>query len=216
MLINFTDNYQFTTRLLLKQTNVEIINGMKILGTIINDKLTWNENCKEIISKVNKRMLLLKKTLTFGATREEMVHLWIVYCRSVLEQSAEVWSSSLTQENKNDLERTQKSFAKLILRNEYTDEENAYEHALLKLNLEPLEQRRNELCLRYAKNGIKNKTLDDLFPENESKHPMNTRHHDKFQVYNAKTERMRRSSIVFMQNLLNEEYQRTKDQDYLI
>ena len=76
-----------------------------------------------------------------------MVHLWIVYCRSVLEQSAEIWPSSLTEENKDDLERTQKSFAKLILRNEFTDEENSYEHALLKLNLEPLEQRRNELCL---------------------------------------------------------------------
>ena len=61
-------------------------------------------------------MLLLKKALSFGANREEMVHIWIVYCRSVLEQSAVVWSSSLSEKNKTDLERTQKAFAKLMLK----------------------------------------------------------------------------------------------------
>ena len=78
-------------------------------------------------------MLLLKKILSFGATNEEMVHLWIIYCRSLLEQSAVVWSSSLTQENINDLERTQKSFVKLILKHEFkTEHEKSYENALLK------------------------------------------------------------------------------------
>ena len=80
--------YQFTTRLLLNNTNIEIVERMKILGTIINDKLTWSDNCDEIVSKVNKRMLLLKRMLHFGASIEEMVHLWILYCRSALEQSA--------------------------------------------------------------------------------------------------------------------------------
>ena len=98
MLINFTNNYQFTTRLSMNNTNIEVVNEMKILGTIITDKLKWDKNCDLIISKVNKRMLLLKKALSFGANREEMVHYWIIYCRSVLEQSAELWSSSITQE----------------------------------------------------------------------------------------------------------------------
>ena len=154
--------------------------------------------------------------LSFGATREEMVHLWILYCRSTIEQSAVVWSSSLTEENKADLERTQKAFAKLVLKNEYTDEENAYENALLLLNIQSLEQRRNELCLRFAKNGIKNKTLDDFFPENVSNHPMTTRNHEPFQVLHANTERMKSSSIIHMQNLLNSEYQiKRKEQEQI-
>ena len=115
MIINFTNNYQFTTRLILNNTNIEMVDKIKILGTIITDKLDWDENCNEIINKVNKRMLLLKKILSFGATKEEMVHIWIVYCRSLLEQSAVVWSSSLTQLNKNDLERTQKIICQTYL-----------------------------------------------------------------------------------------------------
>ena len=79
-------------------------------------------------------MLLLKKVQKFGATREDMVHIWIVYCRSILEQSAVVWSSSLSEENSDDLERTQKVFTKLVLQNKYTN----YETALNQLNLETL------------------------------------------------------------------------------
>ena len=54
---NFTDKHQFTTRLHLNGENIEIINKMKILGTFKNNKLDWNENCKNIISKVNKIMV---------------------------------------------------------------------------------------------------------------------------------------------------------------
>ena len=181
-----------------------MLDKVKILGTIITDKLDWDENCNEIIKKVNKRMLLLKKIISFGATREEMVHIWIVYCRSLLEQSAVVWSSSLTQENIDDLERTQKSFAKLILKNEFrSDYEESYENALMKLNLQSLEQRREELCLNFAKNCIKNEKLTDLFPENEKQYDL--RNTEKYKVLHANTERLRKSSVIHMQNLLNTE-----------
>ena len=40
MIFNFTENYQFTTRLDLKGKNVEIVDQMKILGTVINTRLS--------------------------------------------------------------------------------------------------------------------------------------------------------------------------------
>ena len=151
MLINFTDNYQFTTRLQLKGNTVEIVDKMKILGTVVTNNLSWDDNCKELIKKVNNRMQLLRGLKNFGASAEEMVHLWIMFCRSVIEQSCVVWGTSLTQENVNDLERTQKTFSKLVLGEKFKD----YENALLLLNLDSLETRRQELCLRFAKNGRK-------------------------------------------------------------
>ena len=143
----------------LSNMNIELVDEMKILGTIVTNNLSSNQNTREIITKVNKRMLLLKKIKSLGATTEEMVHLWIVYCRSVLEQSAVVWSSSLTEENCADLERTQKSFAKLILKNNYT----TYEESLMKLNLITLKQRRIELTLRFALNCLKSEIFKNLF-----------------------------------------------------
>ena len=191
---------------MLNNTNIEIVERMKLLGTIINDKLTWSDNCDEIVSKVNKRMLLLKRMLHFGASIEEMVHLWILYCRSALEQSAVLWSNSLTQENKDDLERTQKCFAKLVLRDKYKDNEYGYENALLILNLQTLEQRRNELSLNFAKNCIKNDVSSDLFPINNTDHPMKTRYHEMFKVLKANTDRLQKSSVIQMQHLLNSDH----------
>ena len=45
MIFYYTDNHQFTTRLELKGHNIEMVDKMKILGTIVNKNLTWNENC---------------------------------------------------------------------------------------------------------------------------------------------------------------------------
>ena len=108
---------------------------MKILGTVINTKCSWVDNCDMLIKKVNARMQLLRSLDSFGASREEMVHLWVIFCRSVLEQSCVVWHSSLTQENTDDIERCQKTFTKLVLKGKHED----YEKALLILNLDTSE-----------------------------------------------------------------------------
>ena len=59
MVFNFTNNHQFTTRLQLKGENIEIVKQMKILGTIVTDQLSWDDNCQHLIKKVNARMQLL-------------------------------------------------------------------------------------------------------------------------------------------------------------
>ena len=151
MLINFTNNYQFTSRIQLQGESIEIVDKIKILGVTVTNQLDWSENTAILVKKVNQRMQLLRAVWGFGSSISEMVHLWKLFCLSVLEQSCVVWDSSLTQENKEDLEQTQKSFAKLVLRDNYKD----YEGALLQLNLEKLTDRRQRLMLKFAKNKVK-------------------------------------------------------------
>ena len=80
MVFNFTDKFQFTTRLQLKNENIEIVDKMKLLGTIVTKSLSWDENCQYLIKKVNARMQLLRNILSFGASNNEMVHIWTVFC----------------------------------------------------------------------------------------------------------------------------------------
>ena len=94
-------------------------------------------------------MQLLRAVWGFVCSIEE-VHLWKLFCLSVLEQSCVVLGSSLTKENKDDLERTQKSFARLVLRDQYID----YKSAFIRLNIEDLGSRRKTLMLKFAKEGI--------------------------------------------------------------
>ena len=132
MIINFTQNYKFHTRLTLNNQNIQIVNKMKILGTIIENYLSWNGNCMAIIKKVNARMQLLRKVWSFGSSRDNMGQLWKTFCLSVLDQSCVVWDSGLTCEYKKDLERTQKTFVKLVLEEDYQTYEKGLKHVIFR------------------------------------------------------------------------------------
>ena len=174
---------------------------MKLLRTIITDNFSWEENCTSIVKKVNARMQLLQKVWSFGSNNEEMVHLWKVYCLSILEQSCVVWGGSLTAENVNDLERTQKTFCKLIMEEDYIN----YNHALSVLGLTTLETRRQKFTLDFAKRSLADNKLRDLFPTRKKTHTMHTRITEQFKFNHANTARYLNSPIPTMQKLLNEQ-----------
>ena len=58
----------FGTRMKLENTNKELMEEMKIFGTVIFSYLNLNTKIKHIIKKVNKNMIFLKKIQSFGAT----------------------------------------------------------------------------------------------------------------------------------------------------
>ena len=122
-----------------------------------------------------------------------------MFCRSVLEQSCVVWHNSLTQENSDDIERLQKTFVKLILKHEYDN----YDNALLKLNLDTLESRREKISLKFANDGIKFGTLDDLLLKKQNVHFREAKAQETYNVEFANTERLRKSTVINLQNLLN-------------
>ena len=200
MIVNYTDSYQFHTRIQLKGQNVQIVDKMKILGTIITDQISWTENCNLLIKKVNARMQLIRKVWSFGSTPQEMVELWKTFCRSILEQTCVVWDSGLTNKNIEDLERTQKTFVKLIMEEDY----RSYTSSLKFLNLETLEKRRKSILLKFAKTSISDGHFRDLFQKRKKTHHMETRNIEKYKVFHANTERYKNSPILTMQRMLNQ------------
>ena len=68
---------------------------------------------------------------------EDLKNIFILFVRSQLEYSSTVWHSSLTKNNRDDLERVQKSAVKVILGEYY----QGYKAALQKLNLDTLAER---------------------------------------------------------------------------
>ena len=200
MIFNYTRNYQFTTRLHVNDKPLEVINSTRLLGTIIQDNLLWDLNTAELVKKANARMELLRKVASFGTNYEELTNMYILFVRSLLEQSATVWHSSLTEDNKSDLERVQKTALKVILGERY----KSYQQALNLLCLETLNDRRESLCLTFAIKSSKNPKTKQMFPKNEKSHTMGTRKCEKFKVQHAHNDRLKNSAIIFMQNLLNQ------------
>ena len=96
MIFNFTVKYQFSTRLLLNQENLELLESTKLLGTTISDDLKWDLNTSIIVKKANSRMKLLRKVAGYGTPEEDLKDIYVLFVRNLLEQSAVVWHSSLT------------------------------------------------------------------------------------------------------------------------
>ena len=107
----------------------------------MSNDLKWDDNTEELVKRAYVRMEMLRELSSYNPTIEDMKHIYILYIRSVWEQSCVVWHSALTEENSNALERVQKCALKLILGNKYEN----YEKPLGIVNLETLKERRERL-----------------------------------------------------------------------
>ena len=146
MIFNFTNKYKFSTRLKIDEETIETVPNTRLLGTIIEENLSWDLNTANVVTKANASMQILRRVASFGASDSDMKDIYILFVRSLLEQSATVWHSSLSQQNISDLERVQKTALKIILGGRYRN----YKDSLLKLDILSLSEQREQLCLQFA------------------------------------------------------------------
>ena len=140
----------------------------------------------------------LRKLYSFEVPTHELITIYQIFIRSVLEQSALVWHSSLTEDQRTGLERIQRVALRIILKDDY----ESYEEALKTVKIETLDNRREHLCLEFATACTKDKSANirDTFPLNNER---TTRNPEKFVVQYARRERLKKSAIPYMQRLLN-------------
>ena len=118
---------------------------------------------------------------------------------SVVENSAAVWHSRLTSGEELSIERIQRCALRIVLKDEYEN----YSSPLSLTGLDTSKERRLKLCKNFARKCVKSGKHTDMFPLNSN--PSHTRRHEKYQVTNARTDRLADSAIPFMHRLLNSE-----------
>ena len=57
MVVNFTDNFKFKTRMSSERNTLEEVNETRLLGVVINNKLTLYSNIENIVKKTCMIML---------------------------------------------------------------------------------------------------------------------------------------------------------------
>ena len=73
MVINFTNNFQFNTRIKLGDTLLEEVKECRLLGLTLTNQLSWHQNTQNIVKKANPRMIILQKLYEFNLPTEEML-----------------------------------------------------------------------------------------------------------------------------------------------
>ena len=117
-----------------------------------------------------------------------------LFCRSVLEYGAPVWSGALTKRNIQDIERVQQNAMRIIFGAAFT----TYDDCLEQLEEQTLEERRSKLCLTFALNCLKTEKFSSWFPKG-----IKTRSGTHFCEEEALTKRYRNSAIPHLTRLLN-------------
>ena len=144
-------------------------------------------NGKDVdITQNEKNLNLIFKFLLDTYTKE---------IRIILELAGPVWHSGLTLKQTRDIERIQKTALYIILEESYLD----YDVACTLLGIEPLNLRRDQLCLKFAKKDVKKE--NSLFPKTENNG--RTRQNNPVKEQKCNTKRFEKSSIPYLSKLIN-------------
>ena len=112
---------EFATRLKLNNKNLEQVGSIKFLGVWLTKNLSWQKNCEEILKKAHKRISLITKLKYIGVNRNDLVDIYKLFIRSVLEYASVVYHSKLTEDQSKILDSVEKLCLKIILSKEYVD-----------------------------------------------------------------------------------------------
>ena len=66
MIFNFTNNFQFTSRIEMEGETIDVIRETKLLSAMVNDRLNWDSNTLFLVKRANARMRLLHKLVEFS------------------------------------------------------------------------------------------------------------------------------------------------------
>ena len=192
---------KFTTRFMVNGIKLDLVKEQKVCGLWITDDIKWEKNTRELTKGAFARISMLTKLKYVGVALDELVDVYKLFVRSLLEYCSVVWHSSLTVENILRIERVQKASLRVILGEMYV----GYEAALEMCNLTTLSERREERCLNFAKKCLKHPVNKRFFPLNPTCHNLLEKSKEKYTVNFAKSGALKKSAIPYLQRRLNQE-----------
>ena len=154
----------FVTRLTVNGCKLDQVPVTKILDVWVSQDLSWGKNTSEMCRKAYSRVSMLTKLKYVGVSEEDLIEIFVLFIRSVLEYCAVAFHSSLTVEQATDIERVQKTCLRIILGDSYV----SYIAALEMCGLQTLHDRREKRCLDFAVKCTKHPVNKRLFPLNRN------------------------------------------------
>ena len=174
----------------MNDEKLERVSNTKLLGVILNNKLTWGDHVDYICSKVTKRLYFLRLLKRAKISGNDIIHVYNSIIRSVMEYACEVWHPGLTKYQTQKLELIQKRAIRIAYPN------ISYEDALGTYTISTLHDRREHLCKEFFLKICKPEhKLHQLLPTKcKVKH---LRHARTYNLPRVKTNRLKNSPVYY-------------------
>lgn len=114
MLIDFRKSTHPSDPTLIKGQKIEYVQSYKYLGTIIDEKLNFEENCEALKKKGHQRLYCLRRLSVFNLDKTIMKLFYHAFIESVLSFSILVWYGHISLKAKNHLDQIIKWSGRLI------------------------------------------------------------------------------------------------------
>ena len=173
-----------------------MVSELKLVGVIVSDDLRWKKNTDYICQKATQKLWTLRRLKNFNLDIFKIFDVYSKEIRSLLELAVPVWHSGLTKQESEKIEKIQKTAFKIILGNNYLN----YDVACTLFEVEPLDFRRIELCLNFAKKDMKKD--NSIFIKNLDI-GKTRRKPDIVKNIKCRTKRFEKSSLPYLSRLLN-------------
>ncbi|XP_021967656.1 uncharacterized protein LOC110862749 [Folsomia candida] len=138
---------------------------MKVLGVIINNKLTWDDQVISMVSNASKRFWALKAMKKLGFQPIELVAFYKSSIIPVLEYASPVWGHALTTQQMEDLEKIQCRVLKIIFGRRVKIFSVEYIELLDKYGLHLLDKRRENQLFKFGLNLLNNPKYRNWLPD---------------------------------------------------
>ena len=204
MLFNTSRINDFTPSISIGDIELEVVQEMKLLGIIITNDVKWSKNTEYITKKGFARLWMMRRLKRIGASQADLLDTYTKQVRSLLELAVPVWHPALTEYDRAQIERVQKTAFSIILGKSYI----SYSNALEMLEMETLENRRKSLCLKFALKSSAHPTFKNWFRELKVNKPRqcNSDNTEKYVEPWTRTGRFENSAIPYLTKLLNEHF----------
>ena len=96
MIIDFRLKKAPLAPLSIKGTNVDTVDSFRFLGAVINKTLTWDNQCRSLLSKARQRLYFVRKLKSFKVKKSILVSFYRSIVESILTSSITVWYDRAT------------------------------------------------------------------------------------------------------------------------
>ena len=152
ILFNQAHKFDFLSKVkLVENQYLEVVEEVKLLGVTVSSNLKWHAHVADVCKRAHAKLWLIRRLINLNATTEILLDLYYKQVRSLMEYAAPLWSPGLTESDKEELERLQKSAFSII----FKSESKSYSRLLSKLNRKSLDQRRLDIYQKFANNSEK-------------------------------------------------------------